>query len=204
MSHNYQFEEKFLILQRCVRPAIILDIDVNISEIKDNDEYDKILSEFGLPTTNSVYDELTHGPSGPHYWKNHIVNHLRTLQIAKSDYIVFADGDCYVKDQPIEKSWINEGIRILENDPSIFCVSPSDGRPQAAKDSMMSQQMFLVNANKMRQMEFIPWDGKFIDGGPFQEFYALLEGFIHRYMKKNNLYRYLLGQEYRWWHLEWH
>jgi hypothetical protein len=69
---------------------------------------------------------------------------------------------------------------------------------------MMSQQMFLVNANKMRQMEFIPWDGKFIDGGPFQEFYALLEGFIHRYMKKNNLYRYLLGQEYRWWHLEWH
>ena len=212
-SHNYPFDEKFLILQRCQWPLNpeLQDLynrefkdPIIVSQIHDYDDYRQILSEFGLPTENAVYDELTHGQSAPHYWKNHLVNHLRTIQLAKSDYIVFSDGDCYVKDQLPGKSWVTEGIRKLQSDPSIFVVSPSDGRPHAERDSMMSQQMFLVNTKQMREMEYIPWDGKFIEGGPFQEFYALLEGFIYRHMKKNGLYRYLLTTEYRWWHLEWH
>ena len=211
-SHNYAFDEKFLILQRCNIPIekdekmldLFMDIHPVMISTFQYEHYPEILSAFGLPTENAVYDELTHGQSAPHYWKNHIVNHLRTIQLAKSDYIVFSDGDCYVKDQPPGKSWVTEGIRKLQSDPSIFVVSPSDGRPHAERDSMMSQQMFLVNTKQMREMEYIPWDGKFIEGGPFQEFYALLEGFIYRHMKKNGLYRYLLTPEYRWWHLEWH
>ena len=201
-SHNYDFDEKFLVLQRCESPTQ-RNQEYHILRIDEN-QYKEILNSVSIPYPDEVYSELTHGFGGPHFYAHHLVNHIFAAQHVKSDYIVFSDGDCYVKDQPEGKSWINEGIGILESNPEIFVVSPSDGRPNAGRDSMMSQQMFLVNTKQIREMEYIPWDGKFIDGGPFREFYALWEGFCYRYMKKNNRFRYLLGPEFRWWHLEWH
>jgi hypothetical protein len=200
-SHGFPFNEVFQVFQRC--EAFPLDPRFKGIEIREQD-YPLIMASIGVPFPDPIMDELTHGWSAPHYYAHHIVNLVKSAQVATSDYIVLADGDCFVKDQPDGVSWVAEGIRILESDPSVFVVSPSDGRPHGEKDRMMSQQMILVNRKRFAEMEFIPWDGKFIDGGPFQEFYALAEGFIYRYMVKNNLYRYLLPPQWRWWHKEWH
>ena len=207
-SHRFQFDEYFFVYQRCKPPAgssMPIPLTQNFRALEITEEmYPGILSSFGIKYPDSVLDELTHGWSAPHFWAHHCVNHLKVLQHAKSDYIVFADADCYVKDsKPDGPSWVEEGIKILESNPRVFVVSPSDGRPCEGLDRMMSQQMFLVRARALRKMDFIPWDGKFIDGGPFQEFYGLLEGWIYRHMEKHNLYRYLLCQDYRWWHNQW-
>lgn len=200
-SHKYPFDEKFMVYQRCVSmfepPAGVLK-----AHIFDQD-YPGLLNAFGIKNPDPVLDELTHGWGAPHYWQHHMVNHLKTLQIAKSDYIAFADGDCYIKESPADHSWIDRGIEILESDPRAFVVSPNDGGEERI-ESIMSQQMFIINRKRFLEMEFIPWDGKFIEGGPFQEYYGLLEGWIARYMAKNNLYRYVLPPAYRYWHLAYH
>lgn len=204
-SHKYKFDEKFFVFQRCtnyegwrpVGPWGFYDLSIR------DEDYPTILGAFGIKWPDPVLDELTHGWGAPHFWAHHCVNHLKVLQHAKSDYIVFADADCYMKSQPEGKSWVDKGIEILESHPEVFVISPNDGSDERL-ETIMSQQMFLVNTKKMREMEFIPWDGKFIEGGPFREYYGLLEGAIHRYMAKNNFYRYVLNPEYRYYHLQWH
>jgi hypothetical protein len=69
---------------------------------------------------------------------------------------------------------------------------------------MMSQQMFLINRKAFLAMEFLPWDGLFMDNGPFAPFYFLMEGRIHRHMVKHDLYRYLLPPQFRWFHEGFH
>lgn len=228
-SHNYPFSEKLLVFQRCRDPQRILDketqqrvVDAETEEkekeqikgfktieIEDGD-YSHILRAYGIKYPDPVLDELTHGWSAPHFWAHHMVNHLAALHHFTAgnpapDYIVFADGDCHMKEQHADMpSWVEVGIKTLEENPSMFVVSPSDGRPDGGPDRMMSQQMFLVNRKRFLEMDFIPWDGKFIEGGPFQEFYGLLEGWIYRHMVKHNLYRYVLPPQWRWWHKEWH
>ena len=201
-SHGFVFDEKFMVFQRC-EPFELRPIFKPLP-IKEED-YKGILASVGVPYPDDVLSELTHGWTANHYFAHHLVNHIVASQAASSDYLVFADGDCCITETPVGgPTWVEEGIRILERDDSVFVVSPSDGRPHGGKDRMMSQQMFLVNRKRFRHMEFIPWDGKFIDGGPFQEFYGLLEGFIYRHMVKYNLYRYVLPQTWRWQHKEWH
>jgi hypothetical protein len=132
-----------------------------------------------------------------------MVNHLETLRRASTDYIAFADGDCYIMETPKTPTWIERGIEILESDPKVFVVSPNDGG-QERYEHIMSQQMFLINRKRFREMDFIPWDGKFIEGGPFQEYYGLLEGWIGRYMASRGLFRYVLSPSHRYWHKAWH
>lgn len=201
LSHRKHFDEKFFVYQRCVSdflpPRGVKKL--SISEL----DYPALFQTFNIPYPNPVLDELTHGWAAPHYWCHHMVNHLRALLAATADYIVFADADCHIKEAPAGRSWVEEGIALLEAKPDIFVISPNDGGPERF-ENIMSQQLFLVNRNRMLEMEFLPWDGKFIEGGPFQEYYALLEGFIARYMSKHGLFRYVLPPEYRYWHLEWH
>ena len=204
-SHNFTFDEVFFVHQRCKTVPIKVLTGVKAywqPWIMDSD-YPEILSAFGIPYPDPVLDELTHGWGAPHFWAHHCVNHLKACLEATSEYIVFADADCYMKDQPEGKSWIDEGIRILESDPHAFVVSPNDGGPGRA-ERIMSQQMFLVRRSALRNMTMIPWDGKFIEGGPFQEYFGLLEGRIGRFMEANNLYRYVLPPEFRYYHLQWH
>lgn len=208
-SHNYGFGNIYFIHQRCglnAPPRIIIsekDKRAYLRVTIRDEDYQGIMDAFKIPYPNPVLSELTHGWGAPHFWAHHMVNHLKTLQLATADYIVFADGDCYMKSQPEGKSWVDEGIRILESNPNVFVVSPNDGGDERP-EIIMSQQMFLVNRKRMMEMDFIPWDGKFIEGGPFQEFYGLMEGFIYRYMQKNNLCRYVLPSQWRYWHKAFH
>lgn len=199
-SHRYDFSEAYQIFQRC-EPFLLID-GVTPIEIRDED-YPEIMDSIGVPFPDERYGELTHGWGGPHYYAHHIVNLVKAAQTANTDYIVLADCDCYIKDQPENHTWIDEGIKLLESRPDLFLISPSDGGPERL-EHIMSQQMFLIDRIKFLKMDWIPWDGTFIDGGPFQEFYALTEGFVYRHMKKNKLWRYVLGQQYRAWHEAWH
>jgi len=209
-SHNLSFDEVFFVHQRCAGELRVFLDRSKIHQHYDqpwivDEDYGPILSSFGIQYPDPILDELTHGWGAPHFWAHHMVNHLTILRRATTDYIAFADADCHMKDQPERESWIEKGIRILESDPSVFVISPNDGGPER-RESIMSQQMFLVNRKRFLGMEFIPLDKEkhWIDGGPFQEYYGLLEGWIGRYMTKNNLHRYVLPSQWRYWHKEWH
>ncbi len=199
-SHRYAFKNRIMLFQRC--EPDLLGPSICATEIKEED-YPTILGAYGIKYPDPVLDELTHGWGAPHFWAHHMVNHLRAAQLASADYIVFADADCYMKDQPENESWVDKAIGLLELNPHIFVVSPNDGGDERP-ERIMSQQMFIVNRAKFMAMDFIPWDGTKIEGGPFQEYYGLLEGWIHRHMEKNHLCRYVLPPNFRYWHKEWH
>ena len=196
-SHHYNFDNKYVIHQRCDF------IKVNAERVRINEgDYEEILSNQGINPDNEQADKYTHGWTGPHYWKHHTVNHLMALHSSTANYIVLSDSDCYIKTQPVNQSWIKKGIDKLKSDKSILVVSPSDGG-QERKTQTMSQQLFLCDRNRLLDIDFdLPFEG-FKDGGPFQEYYFMLEGRIGRYMEKHNLFRYILDQRYRYWHSQW-
>jgi len=196
-SHDYNFTQKIVVHQRTSIPfSHRMHMRSNI-EIKDGSAYKYLFRKYGVPVDDQRADEITHGTTSPHYWKNHVVNHLAGLNAAETDYIVFSDSDCVmVKNEPC--SWVEKGIEILEQCPDIFCVSPGDGAP--GKTWVMSQQLFLVSKIAMENVEWDCWDGEYIDGGPFQEWYAMAEGRIGMYMKERGLCRLVLSDNWRYWH----
>lgn len=197
-SHQYNFDTIHLIYQRCVP----VEVNQGIGEylIRRN-QYDYILETNGINPDNKEADDYTHGWDAAHYWKHHCVNQLVALNQSTADYIVLADADCHIKYQ--RSSWVEEGIKLLKRDPSILVVSPSDGTERAHKTQNMSQQVFLCERQRMLNIDFdLPFEG-FREGGPMQEYYFMLEGRIGRYMEKNNLYRYMLSSDFRYWHAQW-
>lgn len=213
-SHQYNFDEIIVVHQRCGdltyhHPFNIKNLRVVSIEEKD---YDRILVQFGMNPNDTRLDEITHGWSWQWYWKHHCVNHLTEILESKSDYIVFNDADCRIKSQPM--SWVHKAIALLEEFPEIFMVSPSEGGHDFMMQlvdgtrllQMTSQQLFIARAKDMKALDFTnyQWDGTFIKGGPFQEFYGLFEGWLYRWMKAHNLYRAVLPVSWRYWHDEWH
>jgi len=203
-SHGYMFNEHILIYQRVENPG---NIGVpgptgGYYEIKKED-YPDILLRNGINPYNEEADEYTHGWNGPHYWKHHCVNHLVALEASSADYIVLSDADCHIKSQP--NSWVTKGIQILQSNKNVLIVSPSDGGGKQDRYTQnMSQQLFLCERDRLKNIDFdLPFEG-FKEGGPMQEYYFMLEGRIGRYTEKNKLQRYILGEQYRYWHLQWH
>lgn len=225
--HNYPFTEILVIHQRCGQTVDFDDgwfindtglkyqlpeVDnINVYNILEED-YPSILTTFGMNPNDTALDEITHGWSWQWYWKHHCVNHLREIMQASSDYIVFNDADCRIINQP--RSWVERGIEILEAHPQVFVVSPSDGGHEFAYRltdgtrllQMTSQQLFMGRTQQLKVMDFtnLQWDGKFIEGGPMQEFFGMFEGWLYRYMEANGLYRAILPEEYRYWHGAYH
>lgn len=158
---------------------------------------DEVLRAFGIDLDRPQYVSDT---DKAHTWKNHVANHLAAAMWSTADYIVFADSDCWIVRQP--DSWVTVGIDILTHQPDVFIVSPNDGEPER-KTQVMSQQMFMVRTEDFRKADFNQpgWDGDVhVPGGPFPEYWALLEGRIGLYCKYTNRYRYVLPPEYRYWH----
>lgn len=200
VSHAYPFNEIIVVHQRCqgipYRP--ITEVDARV--VESEGYYPGIFAEYGIQWPDPVADEWTHGPEAAHYWAWHCLNHLIGAKVARSDYIVFSDCDCKIVASDERRSWVTEGIAILERQRDVFCVTPNDGSP-ARRTQMMSQQLFLVNRERfMRGPLGISWDGKFIPGGPFQEWYFMLEGRIGRLLAAKNWWRYILSSTWRYWH----
>lgn len=196
-SHRYDFNSVNVVFQR----TPIRKSDNFNSYYISEDDYDNILLKNGINPNNEEAEDYTHGWAAAHYYKHHLVNHLKALNESTADYIVLADADCYIKDQP--SSWVTKGINILQNNKSILVVSPSDGTKLAHQTQNMSQQVMLVERKRLLEIDFdLPFEG-FKEGGPMQEYYFMLEGRIGRYMEKNNLYRYMLSSQFRYWHFGW-
>lgn len=210
MSHRHRFDNVIVVHQRCqgieYRP---FDYPARIVESENHLE---ILSEFGLPEVDELADHYTHGPQAAHYWKWHVINHLIGLKESRADYVVFADCDCWIIDSQPQRSWIAEGIDILERYHDILLVSPSDGGsmfekriPEARLTQNNSQQLFLCSRARLASIDWaVPWDWEYTaPGGPMQEYYYMAEGRIWRYMHKHDLWRAILPTTWRYWHHQW-
>lgn len=209
-SHQTLFNNILVIHQRCqgieYKPFNIP------TRILESENYPTILEDFNIEPDNSHADELTHGPTGPHYWKWHVINHLIGLKESDSDYIVFSDCDCSIVESA-EQSWVAKGIDLLKQYPNILIVSPGDGG-YIAEDSIgdvrltknVSQQIFLCRTNQFKNsVNFdLAWNKK-LDavGGPFQEYYYMLEGRIWRYLRAQDMWRAVLPDVWRYWHYQW-
>lgn len=213
-SHGYPFSQVIVIRQRLrdvpeAEKIHYPDADMEV----ETEDYPNILADFGIPEEDAIADEKTHGPDAPHYWKWHCINHLIGLQVSTADYIVFSDSDCRIQSQPISRSWVHEAIDLLRKYNEILIVSPSDGGGMAERrlprgvrlTQNVSQQIFLCHRETLRHIDFnIPWNWEFIaPGGPFQEYYYMLEGRMWRYMHYNGKYRALLPKAWRYWHDQW-
>ncbi len=220
-SHGYKFSTIKVIHQRCEKIAMLLH-DITRKSLKDysvhiipSEAHSNILTEFGLPEGDPIADRWTHGPTAPHYWKWHVINHLIGLKVSSADYIVFSDNDCTIRSQ-VEREkfgwgWIEEGIRLLEKYPNVLIVSPGDGAQMfeaKTEESYrltqnVSQQLFLCNRERLKTIDFnISWNWEMLaPGGPMQEYYWMLEGRIWRYMNKYDQWRCILPDSVvRYWH----
>ncbi len=198
-SNHYLFNRIIVVYQLCnpddynplycsypVSSAIIGDIDA-------------ILKSSGIDLNREQYQSPT---DKHHTWKQHVVNHLMAVNVSKSDYIVFADNDCWMIKQPsLGISWVEYGIQILANNPNVFIVSPNDGEEER-ETQVISQQMFMARTDEFRQADFNQpgWDGDVTKLSELPEYAGMLEGRIHFYCKANNKYRYVLPPEYRYFH----
>lgn len=203
-SNGYDFNKVIVIYQECnpldyppldypAESAVIISVD-------------NVLSNLGVDISKPQYTSNT---DKAHIWKYHVVNHLAAVHRSQSDYIVFADNDCWMVRQPEGQSWITRGIEILQNaintvggKRDIFIVSPNDGEPERVT-RRMSQQMFLARTDEFRNADFNQpgWDGNVnIPGGPMPEYWGMLEGRIELYCRATGLFRFVLGPEYRYWH----
>jgi len=212
--HDYPFSEILVAHQRCEGLYYELPDDQRIRVLDiPKDDYEPTLKQFGIPHNDPALSEITHGWNWQWYYEHHCVNHCREILEASSDYIVFNDADCRITQQP--SSWVKRGIEILESNPKVFVVSPSDGGKEYNEiwqdgtrlTQTMSQQLFMGRTAQMKQLNFthLQWDGKFdAPYGPMQEFYGLMEGWLWRYMRANGFYRAVLPEQYRYWHLAYH
>lgn len=218
-SHQYKFDEIVVIHQRCrSNDYPPFDIPARPVDLPES-EFDDLLRRFRVNPHNPRADELSHGPTGAHFWRHHLVNHLRGAEVTHSDYIVFADCDTYMKSQPEdEPGWIDVGISILETYPDVLIVGPGDGGDGgggmgeggrlpdaigARRTQNVSQQLFICRGEQFRyEVNFdVPWDGKFdAPGGPMQEFYIMLEGRLFLYMRESGTWRAVLPDRWRYWH----
>lgn len=206
-SHRHPFDSVIVVHQRCkgiqYRP---FDYPCRIVE---SESHPDILAEFGLPDHDEDAEWYTHGPSAAHYWKWHVINHLIGLKESKADYVAFSDCDCVIRDSPPDRSWIEEGVGILQRYSDVLIVGPGDGGqmmeariPEARLTQNVSQQVFLCERKRLKNIEWnVPWNWEFLaPGEPFQEYYYMVEGRIWRYIHKHELWRAVLPDTFRYWH----
>lgn len=202
-SNGYHFSEVIVIHQLCdpfdYENSLFYDCDSHCDALNTYiiDNLDEVLRIFDVDIDKPQY---VSDVDKAHTWKNHVVNHLAAVMRSGANYIVFADSDCWIIKQP--DSWVTRGIEILESQPDVFIVSPNDGEPER-KTQVISQQMFMARVEDFRRADFNQpgWDGNpHVPGGPFPEYWALLEGRIELYCRHVGRYRYVLAPEYRYWH----
>ena len=202
-SNGYPFNMVYAIHQLCdpfdFDNPMFDDCGFAIGIYKIND-IDQVLRNFEIDIDKHQYVS----PTDPaHTWKVHTVNHLAAVLLSKSkaDYIVFADSDCWMINQPAGKNWVQAGIDILSSQPDVFIVSPNDGEPER-KTQTISQQMFMARVDEFRGMDFNQpgYSGNPRDYPEMPEYHAMAEGRIHHYCVATGKYRYVLPPEYRYFH----
>lgn len=215
-SHDTRFDTVRIVHQRCgniIPPKLpyVSTLCCDELQILKSEDHPDILAEFGLPEHDGIAEQYTHGPTAPHYYKWHCINHFIGLKASDADYIVFSDTDCLIQSHNPGESWIRTGLDVLRRYPDILIVGPGDGADVAEAVTAegyrltknVSQQLFLCERKKLASIDFnIDWGGDFrAPGGPFQEYYFLLEGRIWRHLDKHDMWRCILPDHIaRYWH----
>lgn len=200
-SSGYGFSDVIVVYQNCNPDDYkMLRCSYPINQVVIED-IDNVLKAFGIDLERQQYSSST---DKHHTWKNHVANHLAAVMQSYSDYIVFADADCWMVRQPtgtLFDSWVELGIEILSANPDIFIVSPNDGEPER-RTQVMSQQMFMARTEEFRNADFNQpgYSGNPRDYPEMPEYHAMAEGRIHYHCKATGKYRYVLPPEYRYWH----
>jgi len=208
-SHQHPFDEVIVVHQRCRGIPYRPISEIVHRVVESEDYYPQIFDRFDIDLDNPVARRDCHHENAAHWWAWHCLNHMIVIEEAKTDYVVFSDCDCLIVNSKPGRSWIEEAIKILETRPQVFVVGPSDGGtmaeatiPEARLTRNMSQQLFIANLTRFRQMEWdIPWNWeKLAPGGPMAEFYWMAEGRIWRYMDRYAYWRGILPDAWRYWH----
>lgn len=213
-SHGFAFDETIVVHNQC-RAEDYPAFDhpcraVDLPRLA----FDGLLARWGVNPQNPQAEQITHGEGAAHWWKVHVVNHLCGLENTTADFICFADCDTRMVSQP--SSWIDRGISLLGSRPDVLIVSPGDGGQQGGMGEggrildgvrltrNVSQQLFLCRGDEFRKrVDFdVPWNGQFdAPGGPFGEWYFLLEGRLGRYMQeRSGQWRAILPDAWRYYH----
>lgn len=222
-AHGHQFDRVILVHQRIEDKSQLRVID-EIPNLSITDSYYALLNKFNIPPDDDVASLCSTGPTSPHWWPHHVINHLAALLASTADYIVFADSDIDIirNEAP---GWVAKAVEILDHNADVLVVSPSDGghetwkRHRDGRFTMhMSQQIFMARRQQLADMDWnvwwdwpqgADWPDKSRDGHPngylapqqpFREFYPMAEGRIWRYMNKMGLYRFVLDERWRYWH----
>jgi hypothetical protein len=207
MSNEYKFDNLIVVHQKCqpgnyppledlgmaiIKPMIIGDNHIN-----------KILKSYGIDLSRPQYESST---DSHHAWKNHVVNHLCGASVSEADYIVFADNDCWIKDQLCFHnkelhSWVTVAQHILEDVKDCFIVSPNDGEPER-QTLRMSQQMFMVRREDFINADFNQpgFSGNVRDYDTMPQYHSMLEGRMEYYCRSVNKFRWVMDSDYRYWH----
>jgi hypothetical protein len=197
-NNNYTFDNIIVIYQRC-NPDDYPDFNVpfNVKRIPILEtEIDDILARFHIDKPQYISKVKVS-------WKYHTVNHLRAVEEVRSDYVMFADSDCWMLEN--ELCWVEKGFEILRNNPEVFIVSLGDGEGERLTQRL-SQQMFLTRTIDFKNADFNQpdWDGTVhIPGGPYPHYWGMLEGRMELHCRKAEKYRYVLSDDYRYWHHKW-
>lgn len=212
-SHQWNFDEMIVIHNQCKAedyPAF--DYPCRTVDLPRN-EFWPLMRRWDVDPDNKVFHEMSHGEGALHWYPYHVCNHLYGLEQTEAEYIVFADCDTRMVNQP--SSWVGIGLSILRNKPEVLIVSPGDGAQNGGPGEgghwldgtrltrNVSQQLFLCRADEFKhKVDFdVPWDGKFdAPGGPLQEWYCMMEGRMGRYMEKASQWRAILPDAWRYWH----
>jgi len=214
-SHQWPFDEVIVVHNQC-RAADYDPFDYPCKTVDlPREAFDPLLLRFGVQPLDARCEEITHGEGAAHWWKVHVVNHLCGLENTGADYVVFADCDTRMVSQPEERSWVEEAIYLLDAYPHLLIVGPGDGGEaggsmaeggwigRARLTQNVSQQLFCCRGDQFRRnVDFdAMWDGKMnAPGGPFQEFYCLLEGRLWRHMRWTGTWRAILPDRWRYYH----
>lgn len=207
-SHDYPFNNVNVIRQRCGHDFD--DVVFPLATEWRSEDFPDILHEYNLPDVDEKAELHTIGPTAPHYWKHHVINHLIGLKVSRADYVVFSDCDCRIDSQP--SSWVNVAIDTLKKYNDVLIVSPYYGVPfieemrgDICLTMLISQQLFCCERERFENIDFnVPWDYEFeCVSRPHPVYYYMLEGRMWRYMQKHGLYRARLPETWRYRNDEW-
>jgi hypothetical protein len=116
-SNKYPFDNVIVIHQRCDfndYPDFNTPFNVKNISIADENEMDDILSRFNI-NKPQAFDGTKY------YWKYLTVNYLRAIEEVTSEYVVMADADCWMVENP--DCWIEKAFEILRNVTKEECLN---------------------------------------------------------------------------------
>lgn len=214
-SNRHRFQRLIIIHQQVEAPRKLSDVEgVPVTQLELDDPRRQAL--FFIQDEEDVRLADDHCGEGHHHvWFRHLANHLLAAEASGAEYMVFMDCDCYIRDSQGPRSWVADGIEVLNKYPEVLYVCPNWGQgagesvkeyPECHLHKTTSQQVILIQRKTLLELDWgakWTWDMPKAPGEPDAWFYWVLEGRLWRHMRDHDMFRASL-KKHRWWHDGWH